>query len=257
MRTHRHHPATAPPTPPRPAPRPRISIIERHRLLVDGLEVVLRAEGFEVDPVDVADSELGDLQAPNGLDELVAAACGGGPRLVLLALDLGGGVDGADLVAALCRAGARVLVVTGIEDPARHDRAVAQGALAVLPKTMGLADILVALRRAAGGEDLMSPAERDAARRRDAVRAPERRREVQGLRLLSPGESQVLAHLVAGHSVGEIAARRRVRPSTVRAQVRAILVKLGVSSQLQAVAVAHRRSWQPPPDDWDATPTSA
>lgn len=232
---------------PEPLP-PRVSIIERHRLLVDGLGAVLEAEGFEVDPVDVGDRDPA---------EIVSAATAGRPRLVLLALDLGGGADGADLVAPLRACGARVLVVTGIEDPTRHDRAVAQGAVAVLAKTLKLADILLAVRDVADGRELMSSAERSACRRRDARAAPERRRELQGLEMLSPGEAQVLANLVAGHCVNDIAGRRHVRPSTVRAQVRSILVKLGVSSQLQAVALAHRRAWQPPPDDWELAPTSA
>ena len=249
LHQHQHDPPHRPRSMAGHPPRARVSIVERHQLLVDGLEMALRDDGFDVGAVDVEGRST---------DDLVEAALAGQPQLVLLALDLGAGADGTDLIGPLRTAGARVLVITGIEDQARHDRAVALGAEAVLPKTTPLADIRAAVPRAAEGGELMSPAERAACRRRDALAAPARERDLLGLQLLSPRESEVLAALVDGHSVCEIATHGKVRPSTVRAQVRAILVKLGVSSQLQAVAVAHRRGWRAPAlGDWEATPTSA
>ena len=53
----------------------------------------------------------------------------------------------------------------------------------------------------------------------------------------------MLHALAAGHSVGCIATAWFVSEATVRSQVRAILTKLGVSSQLEAVAAAHRQQW--------------
>ena len=46
-----------------------------------------------------------------------------------------------------------------------------------------------------------------------------------------------------GLSAAEIAEQRVVSLATVRSQIRAILQKLDVTSQLAAVAMAHRAGW--------------
>jgi DNA-binding NarL/FixJ family response regulator len=81
--------------------------------------------------------------------------------------------------------------------------------------------------------------------------AHRRRRELVELERriasLSAREEQVLGELMHGRPVHDIAARCSVAEATVRTQVKSILSKLGVSSQLAAVGVAHRVSWRPPP----------
>ena len=46
-----------------------------------------------------------------------------------------------------------------------------------------------------------------------------------------------------GHNAEEIAKAGYVSISTVRSQIKAILQKLGVNSQLAAVAIARRTGW--------------
>ena len=60
---------------------------------------------------------------------------------------------------------------------------------------------------------------------------------------LTVRESVVLAELMEGHCAEEIARTEFVSISTVRSQIKAILQKLGVSSQLAAVALARRANW--------------
>lgn len=215
----------------------RIGIVGDHRLVVESLQAALRAQGFVVDAVDARGA---------GPHEIVRAAVAGRPGVVLLDLDLRLSTDSTDLIAPLRASGTRVLAITSSHDSADHDLAVSLGAVAVLPKTTARTDLLAAVRRATAGLDVMSPDERRACFRRNALVGPARSRELQGLGLLSPREAEILAALVEGHSVGEISTSSYVQPSTVRAQVRSILLKLGVSSQLQAVALAHRRSWRLP-----------
>jgi two-component system, NarL family, nitrate/nitrite response regulator NarL len=62
---------------------------------------------------------------------------------------------------------------------------------------------------------------------------------------LTERERFVLAELMEGHCAEEIAAATFVSVSTVRSQIKAILQKLGVSSQLAAVALARRAGWLP------------
>ena len=59
-------------------------------------------------------------------------------------------------------------------------------------------------------------------------------------------EAEVLGQLMAGKQVTEIARARFVSESTIRTQVKSILSKLQVSSQLTAVGLAHRIDWTPP-----------
>ena len=60
---------------------------------------------------------------------------------------------------------------------------------------------------------------------------------------LTEREQVVLAELIEGHRAEDIAKAGFVSISTVRSQIKAILQKLGVSSQLAAVAMARRTGW--------------
>jgi DNA-binding NarL/FixJ family response regulator len=60
---------------------------------------------------------------------------------------------------------------------------------------------------------------------------------------LTQRERIVLAELMEGHCAEEIATAAFVSISTVRSQIKAILQKLGVKSQLAAVALARRADW--------------
>ncbi len=61
--------------------------------------------------------------------------------------------------------------------------------------------------------------------------------------VLTEREKVVLAELMEGHCAEEIANAAFVSISTVRSQIKAILQKLGVNSQLAAVAFARRAGW--------------
>jgi two-component system nitrate/nitrite response regulator NarL len=60
---------------------------------------------------------------------------------------------------------------------------------------------------------------------------------------LTDREEVVLAELLEGHCAEEIAKAAFVSISTIRSQIKSILQKLGVNSQLAAVALARRAGW--------------
>ncbi len=62
---------------------------------------------------------------------------------------------------------------------------------------------------------------------------------------LTSCEQRVLGALIEGMSAEEIAEAHFVALTTIRSQIRAILHKLGVRSQLAAVAQANRAGWRP------------
>jgi NarL family two-component system response regulator LiaR len=108
--------------------------------------------------------------------------------------------------------------------------AIRAGALAYLPKTAGVDDVVASVRAAARGESRLDP--RIAARLvrevRDAGPPP------GPLNLLSPRETQVLAQLARGRSNREIAKTLAITEETVKAHVSSILAKLQLSDRTQA-----------------------
>ena len=63
---------------------------------------------------------------------------------------------------------------------------------------------------------------------------------------LTVREREVLAYLMKGQTVREIATECVVAEATVRTQVKSILAKLEVSSQLAAVGMANEIGWRAP-----------
>jgi DNA-binding NarL/FixJ family response regulator len=211
----------------------RVLLVDDHELLAQPLAIALGLRGLAaaVAPLDSA-------------AHVVAAAEEHRADLVLLDLDLGGAIgDGAALVPALVATGSRVLVVTGSADPCAAGRALELGAAGVLYKHQPFARLVATVVAAAHGQAVM-----DLAQRREMLAATraERRRVselVAPFSRLSVRESQVLRALADGLTVSEIATAWVVSEATVRSQVRGVLTKLGVGTQLAAVAQARRAGW--------------
>ena len=213
-----------------------MAIVEDHALFAESLEAVLIRQGYDVRLV-----ETGLAAAPAGrvLGDVLRLR----PRIAVLDLDLGHRHGGLRLVGPMTSAGIAVVVVTGTEDPVRWGECLRHGARTVLHTGVPLSSMLASLRLVADGRAAMSREERE-----DLLRQYHREklacRELR-LRLatLTPREVQVLGHLMAGRTVLEIARSSVVAESTVRSQVRSVLAKIGVSSQVAAVGAAHRSGW--------------
>ena len=217
----------------------RVVIVEDHKLFAEAIDLALSVEGYDVRRVDVP----ADGYSPGAL---VATIARQRPRVVLLDLDLGRFGDGLRLIEPVARSGANVVVVTGSNDLARWGDAVRSGARKVLSKSQPLRDILATVRRITAGLPVMDREERE-----ELVGAWSRQRfESQGQRerldLLTGREREVLGHLMKGRPVREIAGLSVVSEATVRTQVKSILAKLEVSSQLAAVGMAHEIGWKAP-----------
>ena len=120
-----------------------------------------------------------------------------------------------------------------------------QGARKVLSKGRPLNDILATVRRINQGLSVMPREEREALLEH-WVRERSHTVELQGkIEQLTSRERQVLSELMRGRTVREIATAGVVSEATVRTQVKSILAKLGVSSQLAAVGLAHSVGWRP------------
>lgn len=215
----------------------RVAIVEDHVLFAESLELALSLEGYDVTRVTLPDE-------PISAGRMAAVVTRSRPAIVLLDLDLGKFGDGVRLVEPLARTGTSVVVVTAAIEEARWGQALAYGARAVLSKSGPLGEISGAVRRLGNGQAVLGLVERE--RLIGAWR--EREKEVADLRgrieRLTKRESQVLALLMRGRTVNEIASIGVVSEATVRTQVKSILGKLGVSSQIAAVGLAHRVGWR-------------
>lgn len=222
----------------RPRRSVRIAIVEDHTLFAESLDLALAMEQYDVRRVPVAD--LGTPRA------VLTAVLRMRPDIVLLDLDLGDVGDGGRLVTPIARSGAAVVVVTASPDQARWGECLWYGARKVISKGRPLNEILATIRRLSQGLSVTNLQERDALlqawqsdrREHEALRA--------NLDRLTTRESQVLGMLMEGRTVSDIAAASVVSVATVRTQVKSILAKLEVSSQLAAVGLAHAVDWHPP-----------
>lgn len=138
-----------------------------------------------------------------------------------------------------------VLVVNEPDDPAWGEL-VAAGASAVLPASISLESLAVSMVRLMAGVDLMTGPARERAVAGWVRRARELRPVKIRMDTLSPRESRVLDQLAHGVTVQQIAVRDGVAEGTVRTQVKSVLRKLQVSSQLAAVAAYHQTHDIPP-----------
>jgi DNA-binding NarL/FixJ family response regulator len=220
---------------------PVVVVVDGHELLASSLAFVLRQEGL--------DAVIADTTSVESVVEALREAA---PILVLLDLDLDLGPRlgcGPALIGRLIEAGGRVVMMTGEAERHRVAACIEAGAAGLLLKTAGFAEFAAAVRRALDGEDLLRAGERD-----ELLGELTRWRQANRDRLapftaLTPREQAVLAGLVLGESAERIAARSSVSLYTIRSQIKSLLLKLGVSSQLSAVALARRASWPPAPSD--------
>ena len=209
----------------------RVVVVEDHVLFAESLSLALGLEGHVV--------RRPAVRAKATANDLVAAVLRERPVVAIMDLDLGTRVSGADLVAPLTAAGVDVLVVTGSRDRAQWGRCLHDGAQAVVGKQAPLAEILATVRRLASGQLAMPRQRRDrliAAWREEQGQTASAR---QRIARLTPRERAVLDELAEGRRIQDIAAADVVSPATVRTQVKSILSKLEVRTQLAAVLLLH------------------
>lgn len=208
-----------------------VLIVDDHDLVAMSLALCLRSEGMHA-----------QRHAARSRDGILTAVATLVPGVVLLDLDLGRGpdgepIDGTTLVAGLCRNGWRVIVLSATTDDARIGRALDAGALACVSKTAALPVLITAIRRATQGLQVMHPERRQYyvmkyQQQQEQAQAVERR-----LTRLTDRERAVLEQLARGRRAQSIAEEFRVSLATTRTQIRAVLQKLEVNGQLEAVAL--------------------
>lgn len=200
-------------------------LVDDHPIVRDGLRgMFAAAPGFTV---------LGEASSGT---EAVDLALRLDPDVVLMDLRMPGG-NGVDAIAELTRRGARsrVLVLTTYDTDTDTLPAIEAGATGYLLKDAPQDELLAAVRAAAEGRSVLSPAV--TSRLLSAVRGP----ATAVAETLSGREREVLSLVARGTSNREIAAKLFISEATVKTHLTHIYGKLGVKDRAAAVAVGYDR----------------
>ena len=217
----------------------RVLIVDDHRVLVDGLRVLL---GHYPDLEVVGDAA--------SVAEAAAAVEACRPDLVLMDYHLPDG-DGVGATTAIRdrHPDVAVLFLSAEETDAAVFRAVEAGAVGYLLKTETIDQLADAVRRAAAGEMLFPQHLLSRGIQQQRRRAVDERRRERLRDALTPRELEILGLMAAGMSNQEISARLCISYLTVRGHVRGILGKLDCHTMLAAVVRANEYGILPPPAD--------
>jgi DNA-binding NarL/FixJ family response regulator len=212
--------------------RIRLAICDDHRLLTDALVSILSIEPdiqLVAEPVDNGGAAVEVCRTEQ-------------PDVVLMDIDINGDINGIEATRRIKAVAprTRVVVVTGHPRRTMMVEAIEAGAAGFMDKNTAADDLVATVRAAAAGELLVDAAELArllpelAAARQSAADASTR------LARLTDREREVLGLMAQGFRNDAIAARLVISSRTVRTHAHNILTKLGVHSQLEAVALSAR-----------------
>ncbi len=210
--------------------RIRILIADDHPVFRYGLRALLATE---------PDAEL--LGEASTGDEATAQAAALQPDVVLMDLNMPGGVNGIEATRRILQASPHVgvLVLTMFEDDDSVFAAMRAGARGYLLKGGDATETLRAIRAVANGEAIFSPA---IARRLMRFFAAPRSRGTaappEAFPDLTEREHEVLTLIAQGYTNTAIADRLVLSPKTVRNHVSNIFNKLQVADRAQAIVRA-------------------
>lgn len=218
-----------PTTPSLDRSRIRVGIIDDHALVSETLALVLSEKGFDAVGMN-----------PPDLDAVAAFAAENDLHVILLDLNLGELGTSLPLIPRLCDLGYLVIVLTGDTSRPQWGACIEAGAARVISKAVTFTELLERVTLL-----LDNVVERHNAEHQELLASLRKHREEQRERFapfeqLTEREHEVLLALTRGMTAEEIAASLFVSMATIRTHIRAILLKLGVKSQLAAVTLALR-----------------
>ncbi|MEO7556315.1 MAG: response regulator transcription factor [Acidimicrobiales bacterium] len=199
--------------------RPTVVLADDHSIWRDGVRADL-GDAFEV---------VGEA---SNAKEAIAVIGATHPDLAVCDLNMpdGGGIA----VVRACAEHTRIVMLTVSEQERDLLDAVAAGAVGYLVKSTSGPDLVSALRRAAGGEPVFSPA------LASLVLGEFRRLKgaASETEPLSPREREVVQLVARGHSYKEIGAELFIADKTVENHVRNILGKLRLNRRHELIRFA-------------------
>jgi DNA-binding NarL/FixJ family response regulator len=209
----------------------RVVLADDQALVRAGFRALLDAE----DDIEVVG------EASDG-EEALRVVTDRAPDVVLMDIRMPG-IDGIEATARVAGdetlAGTHVVILTTFGLDEYVFDAIRAGASGFLVKDTDPAELLHAVRVAAAGEALLSPAVTRRLIEEFASRSRATSSAVSGLGELTEREREVMALAAEGLSNDEIAARLVVSPATAKTHVSRAMVKLGARDRAQLVVIAY------------------
>ena len=217
----------------------RVLLVEDHAIVRTSLRLLIEAQ-----------ENLSVIGEADRRDDALAIAAREQPDIVLLDIDLGG-ASALDFLPQLHVAAqhARVIVLTGLRDPAEHLRAVKLGALGLVLKDQSVDVLVAAIRKVYAGQIWLDPslAARVIADMVGAPSSDQPNPEAAKIGTLTKRELEVIGLICEGLSNRHIGERLVISEATVRHHLSAIFSKLGVQTRLELVIFAYRHRLASPP----------
>lgn len=206
----------------------RLLIVEHHALVAMGLQLALSERRWDVETTSGPTS-----------DDVVAHARRFEPHCVLMDVHLGDDLGcGVGLIGPLAATGAQVVILTAERRRMVLAECLEAGAAGWIGKDSALDQVDSSLGHLLAGGTMIGQTDRAQLLHDLRVERADRLRSHSTFEQLTQREALVLGALIDGLSADEIAETHFVAVTTVRTQIRAVLQKLGVRSQLAAVAIA-------------------
>ena len=210
-----------------------VLVVDDHEMFSEALSLLLEQQ-----------PEVRLIGAAKDASEALRLCVAEQPDVVLMDIDMPGvdGVEATGRIRAACP-NTKVIVLSGLQDPAVLASALAAGACGYVPKTRAVDELMDVVRRAAAGELVMPDA--DLAPVLAELRAGHAPTGGFALRHLTPREREVLCALAEGRSIPDVATSLGISAMTVQSHVKNVLAKLGVHSRLEAITLAWRHGLAP------------
>jgi DNA-binding NarL/FixJ family response regulator len=144
----------------------------------------------------------------------------------------------------------KIVFISRTSNPQRITRAITAGAVGWVGKSDSLDRLIEVIRGVARGEIWLPPAETGPVLQLlMGIPNPEQDNSGRLIAALTPREREVLACLAEGVCRRDLAERLHMSPNTVRTHLQNLMVKLGVHSALEAVALIRSLSAAHSPND--------
>lgn len=200
----------------------RVLLVDDHPVVRGGLRAALDS--------DARISVVGEAATgEDGVDQ----AAGLGPNVVLMDLQLGGGIDGSEATSRICQLGdpPRVLILTTYDRDADILPAIAAGATGYLLKDASPEELLRAVHDSAAGRTVLAPSVASRLAERAASPQPN----------LTSRETEIVRMVAEGLSNQSIGNALFITEATVKSHLVQVFSKLGVDNRTTAVTTARRR----------------
>jgi two-component system nitrate/nitrite response regulator NarL len=219
----------------------KIIMIDRDRLVREGLRMLMLGQpGLQL----VAETD-------NGSEGRLLAEREQ-PDVILLALQLGA-EKGLDILPSLLTSsnGARVLVLTHVEDPEEHREAMLLGAMGVVQKEAGFEVLLKAIEKVHAGEVWYDRSKMGGVLRDIQRNGQSKKLDPVAAKIgtLTRREHEVIALISEGLKNRDIGERLFISETTVRHHLTSVFEKLEVSNRLELIIFAFSRGLASLPDN--------